>query len=295
MKITSVCNMSLSSLRHIQKFIPEFKTVKCRVLEEGKQYHFVYCIINKATGKFYIGKHTTSNPPLRFSKNYHGSSLHLKNAINKYGTKKFRMLILKQFKTSEAAYLYEKKIITQDMLVSKLCYNLKGGGNGFGVGELNNSYQRVKNGTHNFLTKQNGASVSSERVKKGTHHFLTRPDGSSLQQDKVEAGIHTFQRRADGTSVASDLVVKGINHFSGIKPWNSYNASAEAKNTWYQAFRIYKFYLKFPEYHARILKRILEEKYKLSLSLMSIKTMIVKFDNGWIPKSDLDWKLFRYS
>ena len=49
-------------------------------------YHTIYVTTNKINGKKYIGKHQTSD----LNDNYLGSGILLKQAIKKYGKKKFR-------------------------------------------------------------------------------------------------------------------------------------------------------------------------------------------------------------
>jgi hypothetical protein len=73
--------------------------------------------------------------------------------------------------------------------------------------------KRVENKTHNFLTRADGSSVTSDRVKAGTNPFQTRADGTSHTSDRVKAGTNPFQTRADGSSVTSDRVKAGTNPF----------------------------------------------------------------------------------
>lgn len=68
--------------------------------------------------------------------------------------------------------LKEKKAQAQSELASKL------------------NDERIKNGTHQLLKREDGSSVTKDRVDSGEHHFLKREDGSSISKDRVDSGEH---------------------------------------------------------------------------------------------------------
>ncbi len=74
---------------------------------EGK-FHFCYVTVNNINNKLYIGKHSTS----KLLDEYIGSGSYLSNAVNKYGSDKFRRIELKFFLTAEDALLFESQLFT---------------------------------------------------------------------------------------------------------------------------------------------------------------------------------------
>jgi hypothetical protein len=48
---------------------------------------------------------------------------------------------------------------------------------------------RIKNKTHNLLTRPDGSSLSSDRVKNGSHHLL----GKGLAHPKVDQTLYCFE------------------------------------------------------------------------------------------------------
>lgn len=85
---------------------------------------YVYKTTNLLNGKYYVGVHNKNDDY------YLGSGILLNKAIKKYGRISFSKEILKEFKTSKAAYNYEKVIVTDDLVLDKNCYNLALGGKG---------------------------------------------------------------------------------------------------------------------------------------------------------------------
>ena len=59
-----------------------------------------------------------------------GSGKRIQYAIKKYGIENFKKDILKFFNTAEEAYSYEAEVVTEQLVKSKECYNLKLGGPG---------------------------------------------------------------------------------------------------------------------------------------------------------------------
>lgn len=123
--------------------------------------HFVYKVINKVNGKFYIGKHSTNN----LNDGYLGSGVALANAIKKYGKENFERIILKFFPTAEEAFKYEAELVTQELITKGNCYNEKPGGSGGGViGHVTSDETKEK-----IRAKLMGHSVSEETRKKMSH------------------------------------------------------------------------------------------------------------------------------
>lgn len=99
-----------------------------------KKYHIIYKTTNLATGKYYIGKHSTDN----LNDNYLGSGILLSRAIKKYGKDNFVKEILYVFNTQSEMELKEKEIVNETLINSDLTYNIALGGQGGNLGELVN-------------------------------------------------------------------------------------------------------------------------------------------------------------
>jgi GIY-YIG catalytic domain len=88
--------------------------------------YILYKTTNKVNGKFYIGVHQTND----INDGYIGSGTLLKAAIVKYGIENFHREVLQIFKSKKDAYQKEKELVTEELVKSKDCYNVKEGGRG---------------------------------------------------------------------------------------------------------------------------------------------------------------------
>lgn len=90
------------------------------------KYHFVYKTTNLINGKWYIGKHSTSN----LDDGYLGSSKHLKSAIKKYGKQNFKREIICFCDSEQDAYIKEAELVTMEVVKNPMTYNKMPGGEG---------------------------------------------------------------------------------------------------------------------------------------------------------------------
>lgn len=90
------------------------------------EYNYVYKIINKVNGKFYIGSHITND----LNDGYFGSGTLLKRAIKKHGSENFVKQILQIYdneidaRKKEGQYL--KQIFKNNVVTYNLLANVKG-------------------------------------------------------------------------------------------------------------------------------------------------------------------------
>ena len=104
--------------------------------------YFVYKTICIPTGKYYIGVHSErikSDGYIGCGVCSNGTALSLKkkgitsafiDSVIKYGYNNFKREILKEFDSIEEAYIYEEKLVTKKLILSKDCLNIKIGGIG---------------------------------------------------------------------------------------------------------------------------------------------------------------------
>ena len=103
-----------------------FKSIPIKHAIPGSDglYHYLYKIVNKVNGKYYIGVHNTKN----INDGYAGSGTILKKAFQKYGEVAFDRIILMYYDSKELASQAEANFITTEMLASNECYNVQPGG-----------------------------------------------------------------------------------------------------------------------------------------------------------------------
>lgn len=145
LKPIRICNLTKlteEQMKYARKFIPTLRTRRNRFgADEEGMYHTCYCFINLLDGRIYAGKHTFNyDPKEKGWSNYHGSSEWLWRSMQVHGEENFRLLILKYFGSSTKAYQFESKLITEEMIGSKQCYNRQYGGKGFSSGSKHISY-----------------------------------------------------------------------------------------------------------------------------------------------------------
>lgn len=92
----------------------------------SNKYHYFYKITNNINGHYYYGVHNTNN----LDDGYMGSGIVLHKAFEKYGIENFTKEIIKMFDTMHDAYKYEEKIVNEDLIKNKECYNAALGGRG---------------------------------------------------------------------------------------------------------------------------------------------------------------------
>ncbi len=91
-------------------------------------YHYIYKTTCNATGKYYIGMHSTSN----LEDGYIGSGRRLWLSINKYGKENHSIEILEWLPDRSSLKLREREMVNESLLSNPMCMNLVlGGGGGF--------------------------------------------------------------------------------------------------------------------------------------------------------------------
>lgn len=93
---------------------------------QQEKFHFIYKTTNVITNKYYIGMHSTDD----LNDGYLGSGKRLILSVRKYGVESHVREILEFCDSREALCERERSIISEEVLLDKLCLNLKLGGKG---------------------------------------------------------------------------------------------------------------------------------------------------------------------
>ena len=89
-------------------------------------FYTIYKITNKINGKFYIGKHKTTN----LDDGYMGSGKMLKLAIKKHGIQNFAKEVLFNFNNEDDMNAKEAELVSETFCLREDTYNLCPGGQG---------------------------------------------------------------------------------------------------------------------------------------------------------------------
>lgn len=100
-------------------------------------YYILYKTTNLVNGKFYVGKHKTSN----LDDGYLGSGKLLQRAVRKHGFSNFQREVLEFCDSTQELNEAEKRFITEEMVSDPNCYNLTLGGDG-GFNGLNRTHSK---------------------------------------------------------------------------------------------------------------------------------------------------------
>lgn len=134
------------------------------------KYHYFYKITNLINNHFYYGVHNTNN----LDDGYMGSGTRINYAYKEFGIENFKKEILKYFDTSEEAFLYESKIVTEDLVKNENCYNTSCGGKYSWEVTKNTISIKDKNGNHYRVYKDDEKYKNREVVGITTGHVTVK-------------------------------------------------------------------------------------------------------------------------
>ena len=176
----------------------------------------IYKITNNINGRYYIGRHATTN----INDSYMGSGIGIKNAVNKYGVENFTKEIIAESTSAENLWELEKQIVNDDIVNDKMSYNVAYGGKNYIDGLKRYDYQK-------FIEHQSSAGKSGgksfiktldDRSKTEWHSSGGRKCAEINKQNKS----HPFY---NGTAASmGGKAIKGM-----IELWNP-NSLATNKN-----------------------------------------------------------------
>lgn len=160
-------------------------------------YYTIYKVTNKINGKFYIGKHQTSN----INDSYYGSGRNIVKAIKKYGKENFYKEILFVFDTEQEMNSKEKEILTEEFISSDKNYNLGIGGEGG---------PHFKGRTHSPKTKEKLKNLARgkklpEEAKNKISAAHKGKITSQETKDKISASRKKSNLKAGKISLIDDI------------------------------------------------------------------------------------------
>lgn len=135
-------------------------------------YYYVYQIVNKTSGKIYVGVHKTNN----LDDGYMGSGKYLRRAIKKEGIENFEKTILEFFENAENMFNREAEIVTLDFLSKANTYNLIKGGSLHGaehaseIGRIGG--KRCKEKGVGIFSKEVREYIYSKEVRERTLSYM---------------------------------------------------------------------------------------------------------------------------
>ena len=175
-------------------------------------FYTVYKITNILNGKYYIGKHQTSN----LDDGYMGSGKYLWQDITKYGIEYFKKEILFIFDNEEEMNAKEREIV----VISEETYNLCDGGQG-GFGYINRNKLNVIH-----ITSNNAKELSIKANEKKRFLFLNDTEwakvycenlSNSLKEYYASGGIGSFKNRTHTEETKNKIKVSSLGKHVGNK------------------------------------------------------------------------------
>ena len=168
--------------------------------------YIIYKITNKINGKYYIGRHATTN----IGDSYMGSGKGIKNAIAKYGVENFTKEIIATTDSAEKLWELEKEIVNETIVKDPMSYNMAYGGKHYLHGLKTYDYNA-------FINHQRSAGQSYAKKFTGNDRVWHQKGGSASSRKRSEQYIYKIT-----TSTDEEFTVNGI-EFKQLckdKGWN---------------------------------------------------------------------------
>ena len=233
--------------------------------------HYSYKIVNKITGKYYIGIHSFPKDLGYKPENdgYWGSGTKIQEAIRKEGKENFKKEVLKLFSTRQELSDEEKKLVTIKEVNDPMCYNSTLGGDDNFESNIGWVICRPKSAIDKIIKISREEYYRNKNLYVPTGHikyYLTRSETRSVNtitnnkkwSQKIDETDTFYNRRRD-------FVNKNTLE---IKTFVGHNEPDKLYDEW---FPIY-FYDK--SNNCFITKEYFEEEYK---KLPNIEKLSVKF------------------
>lgn len=159
----------------------------------------IYKTTNLINGRYYIGKHKTTNP----NDNYLGSGKILKQAIKLYGKDNFIKEILEVCNSEEHASAREREIVNEAVIADLRSYNMCLGGTGGNI-HTEETLMRMSSKLKGNVPWNKGKQIWTEDQKKeiGARTTARGPQSAETIKKRVDknTGKKRTQEQKDKTS-----------------------------------------------------------------------------------------------
>lgn len=172
--------------------------------------YIVYKVINLINNKFYIGVHRTNN----INDEYMGSGKIIIRAIEKYGIDNFKKEIIGQFNNKIEAYDLERTLITDKLIKSEECYNLRPGGIG------GDAFSHLS-------AKEYQKAIDSMRRNRKDVSGINNANYGHKWTDKLKKRMSKLK---SGGVQSQEAIAKRIEKTKGLR--RSENTKQKMRNTW---------------------------------------------------------------
>ncbi|NNK83874.1 MAG: hypothetical protein HKO92_12180 [Flavobacteriaceae bacterium] len=132
-----------------------------------------------------------------------------------------------------------------------------------------------------FITK-------TENIRERNEHYNHSPTVSKANKTKVKNKSHHFLGGRIAKEANKKRVENGTHHWLKRPPWESCNSYDETIKAWIIANEIYEVWNITKEKDTKLRKR-----FNLECKRGPLRTMIQKFNNGWVPLEDKIWIKFK--
>lgn len=171
-------------------------------------YGYIYETTNLINGKKYIGKHKSN----KFDKNYYGSGIGLKRALNKYGKENFKTIILEEINTNQYDLDLRETywIEYYDTVKSKNYYNNSYGGESEGWYGINKA--KIELG----VTKETKLKMSKSQQGYPSY-FRLMSEKSRIKISKTLKDWYKSNIISDETRYKIGFAMRGKHHSKETK------------------------------------------------------------------------------
>jgi hypothetical protein len=185
-----------------------------------RKYHYIYKTTCLATGRYYIGMHSTDD----LEDGYVGSGKFLWHSIRKHGREGHKCEILEMMPTRADLRKREAELVNEDALKDSNCMNLKLGGEG-GWDHVN------QGGQPKHLTKEKLSLGGQRSSTKITKEFFLEHNAKIVISRKARPGGYNAEMK--GMSWKWDEATKAKNKVIVKCPHCDKEGGSRAMNRWH--------------------------------------------------------------
>lgn len=152
-----------------------------------RKYHIIYKTTCLATGRYYIGMHSTND----LEDGYLGSGVRLTRSVKKYGKEQHIREILEFLASRDAASEREKELITEDLRADPMCLNCGVGGLGAAPRPMDTEETKLKRSQ--AAKRMHEQLTDEQRVNRSA--AISAANKFALNTPKTKAAQSTAARK----------------------------------------------------------------------------------------------------